>query len=1161
MATPLYWPGRYFFFYPIGHTSAVCLTRDLPPEEPAHILLLGCGDPRSIFYTIYSETDNGEYRLPACLPACLSYSSGTMLISIGQLPERWISQRWERFTHWSVPAVGPTHRETCTPCKKLLQISDSTEKWAASPYGTFLKFCTDYTLAELRRHWLLYVDMQELPRQQAKSIRDAFTEQMKQISKKAAGGSYSSSASRSAGPLMMDTIKTASEVFTKYWRNGTTFSDPKQIAAATVLNPTFVYSLGGEGFNVHYGTDPMVPFHHAHVFGNAKRTVSASDMVKSAKKAFDEWCAKFAASISSTTSPTPIIRIFLGDATAVCRVLRAHADTGAIKSSVPVAQWRVQLIQLNKETYSPGGAPSKFNVVDTSNLENYMGLLNVLIASVPLLSSRSSVLYTESLRPLAKDATKEFRDQLYADITTMALMLDLCPIDYLSGFTSRSNSHELLAYTAQGKAAGQFHRVTTWKSPLSGDLMATRNGAEFSPSPTFDPHQLGTLLYDVYHLLFEQEDSPTFYRLNEKNIKHALATANIIHYMRASFVLLLNLIRERLRINPESWLAVMDRFFSVAEADHSCAMDTLNIHDLCALLYHHGVYKHRDYDYRPPKIGRFVGWTTVPPLVRIILTVPREKVQVLWDHAEKVPTPTLQCDVGGKTTLNIFTAIHVAFGRVIPMGTKARPWVSFEEDPAGFHGSSPLLVSFIMPTRLLTDFEPAEDINVEFCIKSLPGIATHYLLPILGVKLSIFSARLMDQSLVQVLPEQPLSPIPAGFQKRSSSSPTQIGASSAISIDLDEECELVDALTSRISVENQEARRLFAGGAMPQIQQLSGCVLQVTLGHFDQRIVYPFPVIGSQHKLRVARKSQYIEVVVPISGPFKADGMQMNRYPVIGVLNGMTPWNIHRLHLPSLPILDMKANHVDKWLLVHVFSTMSMREKSLKEKKGDDVLLSVKDTINSIFVLSSGIQGGVTKRVFSLHNSKNSSDTIIFVSDIRYDLHSHTMVCDGYVLPLTSSLVQKLSVPLGSLAHSGSMANLSQDVQSWKQLLPALVERCRFSWSHGPNCEYTSKDRIPLSEDIESDPLCSCGRGKDVDGMLKDPAWSKFAPYVTRMALSPLFAVSYLETVMRNPEERRCFVCRKKGKMKTCTKCQKVRYCGPVCQKRDWKLHKEKCKP
>ena len=39
----------------------LCPTRDLPPEENADILLLGCGDPRHVLYTLYSEPDNCKY--------------------------------------------------------------------------------------------------------------------------------------------------------------------------------------------------------------------------------------------------------------------------------------------------------------------------------------------------------------------------------------------------------------------------------------------------------------------------------------------------------------------------------------------------------------------------------------------------------------------------------------------------------------------------------------------------------------------------------------------------------------------------------------------------------------------------------------------------------------------------------------------------------------------------------------------------------------------------------------------------------------------------------------------------------------------------------------------------------------------------------------------
>jgi hypothetical protein len=54
MSHPLIWPP-VDTFYPVGNTSAVCLTQDLAPEQDADILLLGCGDPRSVLYTVYSD--------------------------------------------------------------------------------------------------------------------------------------------------------------------------------------------------------------------------------------------------------------------------------------------------------------------------------------------------------------------------------------------------------------------------------------------------------------------------------------------------------------------------------------------------------------------------------------------------------------------------------------------------------------------------------------------------------------------------------------------------------------------------------------------------------------------------------------------------------------------------------------------------------------------------------------------------------------------------------------------------------------------------------------------------------------------------------------------------------------------------------------------------
>jgi hypothetical protein len=59
MAHPLIW-SNIRYFYPIGNTPPVCLTRALDPEEASTILLLGAGDPRNILFTLSSAVKPGE---------------------------------------------------------------------------------------------------------------------------------------------------------------------------------------------------------------------------------------------------------------------------------------------------------------------------------------------------------------------------------------------------------------------------------------------------------------------------------------------------------------------------------------------------------------------------------------------------------------------------------------------------------------------------------------------------------------------------------------------------------------------------------------------------------------------------------------------------------------------------------------------------------------------------------------------------------------------------------------------------------------------------------------------------------------------------------------------------------------------------------------------
>lgn len=47
------------FLYAIGNTPAVNLTGPVPPDQDAHVLLLGCGDVRNVLFSVYMGAGKG----------------------------------------------------------------------------------------------------------------------------------------------------------------------------------------------------------------------------------------------------------------------------------------------------------------------------------------------------------------------------------------------------------------------------------------------------------------------------------------------------------------------------------------------------------------------------------------------------------------------------------------------------------------------------------------------------------------------------------------------------------------------------------------------------------------------------------------------------------------------------------------------------------------------------------------------------------------------------------------------------------------------------------------------------------------------------------------------------------------------------------------------
>ena len=264
-----------------------------------------------------------------------------------------------------------------------------------------------------------------------------------------------------------------------------------------------------------------------------------------------------------------------------------------------------------------------------------------------------------------------------------------------------------------------------------------------------------------------------------------------------------------------------------------------------------------------------------------------------------------------------------------------------------------------------------------------------------------------------------------------------------------------------------------------------------------------------------------------------------------------------------------------QWIVSHLAYTLTDREVALRERDiRTDTLTNVKTTIHGILVCATGMR---QKRVRNFGLSvKGNIDTVIFVPTLRFDLASHTFVADAYVLPLNWDRLRKAEKTLGVIIGELARVELwGDEVAAWKRLMPALAERCR-TWKHGPNCEFLAKKSIPLSLEHENDPLCSCGKGKDISAaFMKEKKWASAAPFVTRIAIGPIFGVPYIEdvggfmdTVMRGIGEEvkksrdMCARCGGSGKPKllVCSGCKSISYCSADCQKEDWKNHKPTCK-
>jgi hypothetical protein len=765
-----------------------------------------------------------------------------------------VDKMWNTFFHFFLDEDSAVFLEA--QCQKLLRESTSPDAWNQSEYSSFVRFCNEHTRLELRRHWKLYADAQGSSSEQRRETKKTFVSGIQKVRRDHRIG-YPGC--RSAGPYFQESMIPLSEVYSHFWTTGTTFTDEEALSSATNVNPTFVYSLAGTAFSVHFGVTPVAPFHLAPTFLRSEPdSTTQSDLVVRAKSQFRDWVTSFRTSLKRQPGGI-VIRFFCGEALRFCHALAEYRATGSVAKDQTAATWDANPLVFDSPDYTPGNtsAPLTFNVIETSNLVDHLGFLNVFIAATPILSeSYSATLFTETFIQVGNDPTKSFNRKLCADLPTIGLLFDLLPINYPSNFSSRSDATDVLLHKISAIPTSQCHERLAWRRPTTSDVFASTLNNPTLREVAFEPLDLAKLLLKVYFNMFSDDDD--FSMLNSSKPGAEFST---LYYTRETFVALVAIIRRRVIVD---WKTTLDMFIALLEETKSSFMlRGLHYHQELWTQFHlAGIYTAHAMTTEVAKKGRFKGWSKVPPTVSVTLVVPRENIQVLLDMDQaKLPNPIMLASFQGKSAHSSFSSIKVGFGEVRNSGTDSDPRITFDADPTGWAGSSPLVVSFSLPSWTL-HVEPPENLIIALSFRLSPQIV--HLIPRFGMCLHIYKAKLMDTSAVFVVPEEP-----HGLCHRldKMSTPDRGSDDYKVSAAVDTEGEQVPMLTTRADILDGPTRAILSSGAPVTSRQVSPCTIEISIGSEKRRLVYPSPIVGTVSKLRIARKSSYIEVGRGLSFP------------------------------------------------------------------------------------------------------------------------------------------------------------------------------------------------------------------------------------------------------------------------------------------------------
>ena len=408
--------GDFRYYYAYGNTRAEDFLQNAHGLKEPNILLLGCGDLRSCFYTLWKNFKSGITKQFKGVHFVMNDNSSAVIARdvlflrlCLKMPQeaaalrKWISAFW---AIWYSHELLPEHQQVLDDAMdNLIVLSKTSATWSSSdnPLHKLVKFSSCDTLREVRRMWIMWRTREIRIKSVKEMNKDRLAEQRAKIPDMEAaymGVIIGSMCAVVVATLPDETQEIMKSEVANYMKTGTSFAeevvndtpvDPAR--CKTTPNLTFYEREDGK-YTMHYGSVPFKCFYHTIHFsrqqlsgiGVSKGTVEqllvkdshfdSLPFLSNSVQQFALWLRSSASilkEISSSRAVSPITFVFnYSDAIDFC-------------------------VRLQSPTFAKSlDCRTCFDLVYSSNLADHLALPNLVLSVLPLIKP-GGLLFTSTL--------------------------------------------------------------------------------------------------------------------------------------------------------------------------------------------------------------------------------------------------------------------------------------------------------------------------------------------------------------------------------------------------------------------------------------------------------------------------------------------------------------------------------------------------------------------------------------------------------------------------------------------------------------------------------------------------------------------------------------------------------------------------------------------